>query len=810
MAQNASPFPSYRFSSLSFMPAFLLLAAQLNAQTGTIAIGSGSLTTADFPISSCYTYNYSQQIYRADEISAASGLAGDITAIRFHHVAGAGDLGTGWNNWTVYMGGTSQAEFSGASDWVPYSQLQQVFTGTIHPVIGDWMELVLDTPFPWDGTQNVVVAIDENSPGFGCTAAWKAYNAGSGRALLFRSDPLNPDPASPPAANSGPTNLLPQIQFEGMVASCLPPVGITASQISTTSLDLMWTDNASDSYSYEIRSSGAPGSGSTGLFAVGDAASGMVATVVEGLLPNTTFFIYVRGVCNGTPSLWSYALEIRTPCEADGIPYSEDFTGSTPPAIQACLTTEALVGGTWNTTASSLPGMSGNCAHAVYDQVFPPDAWLFTTGLSLQGGTSYRLSYQYGNGNLATQDNLSVHYGTGPSAMDTVGMIAEHLSISTVDALTNTVDFTPEDTGVYYIGFHYFALPGGNPGQMFLDNINVDAVPTCAEVTDLSAHATGLNTGSVSWSAPAEPPLNGYDVYFSTSTAQPNAATTPDFTAVPDTSLLFSGLAEGELVHIWVRSRCTNTDQSAWTGPVDFTPGTFQIGQGSDADGSYPINSCYTYNYSQQIYLASEYNGSTTITHIRFNYQGGSSDPSPWSQWTVYMGNTVQADFNSSTDWVPFAALEQVFSGTVTPMAGSWMDIALDAPFTWDGTSNIVVGIDENSDGSSCTAQWASFQSGSSRGLLFQNDALNPAPSSPPPANHGPDGAIAQIQFVGGTPVVCDVIPTPGATTGPSSICPGIVFTLGVENPNATNGITRQWQTSTNGSTWADATGIGT
>mgnify|MGYP003381995027 CR=1 FL=1 len=799
---------SYRF--LHLLPVFLLFAAQVNGQTGTITIGNGSVTTPDLPINSCYTYNYSQLIYLADEITATSGVAGDITAIRFHHVAGADDLGTGWNDWTVYMGSTVQAGFSGTSNWVPFTELQQVFSGTVQPVIGNWMELMLDTPFPWDGVQNVVVAIDENSPGFGCTAAWKAYNAGSERALLFRSDPVNPDPASPPVANIGPSDILPQIQFEGAVASCLPPSGLTVEHITPTSLDLTWTDNASDSYSYEVRSSGGPGSGSTGLFAAGNVVSGLAATPVESLLPNTAFFIYVRGTCDGSPSLWSYAVEVRTPCEADGIPYTENFGGSTPPAIPACFSSEAVVGGMWNTTAASLPGMSGNCAHAAYDQVFYPDAWLFTTGLNLQGGTSYRLSYQYGNGNLATQDNLSVYYGTGRTALDTIAMIAEHLSISTVNTLANTVDFTPDDTGVYYIGFHYFAMSGGNPGQMFLDDIHLVLSPTCEQVLELTAFATGLDAGSVSWDAPADPPADGYDVYFSTSTVPPDAGTTPNFTAVPGISQPLTSLAEGIPVHVWVRSRCSDADQSTWAGPADFTPGTYQIGNGPDADGSYPINSCYGYNYSQQIYLASEYNGSPTITHIRFKYQGGSADPSSWSNWTVYLGNTGQAAFNSQTDWVPFPSLEQVYTGTVTPVAGSWMDITLDAPFTWDGTSNIVVAVDENSVGFNCTAQWSAFQTGAARGLLFQNDAINPAPASPPHANQGPDGAIAQIQFVGSAPVVCDEVPMPGATTGPGSICPGILFTLSMGNPTTTNGISRQWQTSTNGSIWADAPGAST
>ncbi len=68
MALNVSRSRKSPYQALRFLPVFLLFAAQVNGQTGTITIGNGSLATPDLPINSCYTYNYSQLIYLADEI----------------------------------------------------------------------------------------------------------------------------------------------------------------------------------------------------------------------------------------------------------------------------------------------------------------------------------------------------------------------------------------------------------------------------------------------------------------------------------------------------------------------------------------------------------------------------------------------------------------------------------------------------------------------------------------------------------------------------------------------------------------------
>ena len=180
--------------------------------TTTVQIGNGIETSENFPIYTCYGFNYSQQLYLGSEILAGGGGAGYITKVRFFY-AGSVAYST-WNDWTVYLGNTTKTEFTSDIDWVPVSSLSQVFSGIIpDPVEGTWLELVLQTPFYYSG-DNIVVAIDENTYDYNCTAQWGSFDSGSPRGLLSYDDVTNPDPNSPPSANLSFEYHIARIQFE--------------------------------------------------------------------------------------------------------------------------------------------------------------------------------------------------------------------------------------------------------------------------------------------------------------------------------------------------------------------------------------------------------------------------------------------------------------------------------------------------------------------------------------------------------------------------------------------------------------------
>jgi hypothetical protein len=274
--------------------------------------------------------------------------------------------------------------------------------------------------------------------------------------------------------------------------------------------------------------------------------------------------------------------------------------------------------------------------------------------------------------------------------------------------------------------------------DVLLDEVQVIQAPTCFEPATLPATNIAPTSATLNWTvplAPAPAPANGYEYYYSTSSTPPTAATAG--TANPGTSANISSLTSGATYYWWVRSVCSAADKSPWVGGNAFTPG--QIGGGTATHAFLPVYSCSAFNYSQQIYLASEIGAAVGtnnyITAIRFFVSTTAAAQANYNQWVIYMGNTVQTDFASTTSWIPSSSLTQVYSGTLPTMtAGTWVEIPLNTPFLWDGVSNVVIGVDENSTGTSCTANWGSYSAGNNRGMIYYNATTNPDPANPPAA----------------------------------------------------------------------------
>lgn len=122
-------------------------------------IGEGTITNPIFPMgwysNNDAKYTYTQQIFTAQELSE-QGVSGDIFSIAFQY----GGTAQTKSPVTVWLGHTSQQSMD--YNWIPSTQMQQVFNGTVQLENG-WVSVTFDSPFAWDGTSNLVVAFLNNS-----------------------------------------------------------------------------------------------------------------------------------------------------------------------------------------------------------------------------------------------------------------------------------------------------------------------------------------------------------------------------------------------------------------------------------------------------------------------------------------------------------------------------------------------------------------------------------------------------------------------------------------------------------------------
>lgn len=128
---------------------------------------------------------------------------------------------------------------------------------------------------------------------------------------------------------------------------------------------------------------------------------------------------------------------------------------------------------------------------------------------------------------------------------------------------------------------------------------------------------------------------------------------------------------------------------------------TVTIGDESSGVTAYilPVNMYFNYSLTQQIYTAEEINmpDGGTITAISFDY--ASTGAFSVDGIEVYMKNVSKDHFESSTDMVEVSSSDRVFSGDFSASGAGWATITLDAPFHYDGTSNLLVCLYDPTEG---------------------------------------------------------------------------------------------------------------
>ena len=130
-------------------------------------------------------------------------------------------------------------------------------------------------------------------------------------------------------------------------------------------------------------------------------------------------------------------------------------------------------------------------------------------------------------------------------------------------------------------------------------------------------------------------------------------------------------------------------------------PGTITIGEGEHYT-DLPLTAQYKYALSQQVFLAAEINHvKGKIWSIAFRTEKGDLT----RKYNVYLTHTNESSM-SSYSWQPVTEADCYFSGEVMFASGQWNIIYFDKPFEYDGKSNIVVTVDDNSG---VAAGWGSL-----------------------------------------------------------------------------------------------------
>lgn len=163
---------------------------------GFTAIGTGT-TTQLIPIYAYYAYSYSQTLFYASEIPF-----NNYSLEKIYYYWNGVQNATNSNLWTIYVGHTEKTAFTITTDWVPLTALTEVYSGEVDlPATAGWIEIVLDTPFTYLNSFNLVIAVDENEAGTNSGSAKFLGTATSSVRSLLRNSSTDVNPGSPSIGN---------------------------------------------------------------------------------------------------------------------------------------------------------------------------------------------------------------------------------------------------------------------------------------------------------------------------------------------------------------------------------------------------------------------------------------------------------------------------------------------------------------------------------------------------------------------------------------------------------------------------------
>ncbi|NRD22307.1 fibronectin type III domain-containing protein [Winogradskyella litoriviva] len=550
-------------STLLLFALFAML-SQVNSQ---VTIGAGNLESENAPFEAYYGYSYSQTVYLASEINAS----GNITDIQWYY-SGTTALPNS-QELVIYMAELPRTEYADTDDWEPIASFTQVYTGGITVTAGTegWVTITLDTPFAYTGTDNLVIAVEENLVDYD-NFADDFYNSqvATNRTISYYNDSTNPDPATPPTANNI-DDTIPNIILGGITQACPTPSDISASGITSDEAMLSWTEiGSSTDWNIEYNS-GADFTPGNSEEENAIAVTGTPNTTLTGLTPASTYYIYYQSNCgSGELSSWAGPLIIDTECVTFIAPYTQGFENAGD--IPLCWSNTGAeewefaddtgfdhIGDNGTITGST----ATNGYFAWVDSSGTEGPSTLTTplvdvsGLIAPALSFYEISDNEGNAN-STLD-VEVWDGAAWNSMATYNTNTSGWELKVIDLSTLTI------TGDVQARFIFSETESGDfYDDIAIDDVTFDEAPSCFNPTTLTASAITSNSAELSWSQDGSVTMWNIEIV----TAGTAATGTPTDTDISN-PYTASGLSAITGYEYYVQANC-GSELSGWAGPFAF------------------------------------------------------------------------------------------------------------------------------------------------------------------------------------------------------------------------------------------------
>ena len=634
---------------------------------GDIVIGNESSTTTSTYIPEYHYYNYSL----SEQIfTPAEIAAGTYSSISFYLTQGKSGM---TRNVDIYLKETSKSEFTSTSDWESASGAQLVYSGSYSPAEAGWMTIDFNSNFTYSGTDNLMLIFYDKTGSYVGSpyATYKTSpSAASNMSLYKYQDATGIDPMNMTIAGT-------RLSVHNVIklgapcdsGSCNAPSVAIALSETEYAATLTFTDvNGESNPTYGI----VYGPQGFDPATAGTTVSPINANdyTITGLQMLTDYDVYVYAICSGV----------------DGRKVRYSFT---TPFIPNCK----------------------------------------TPILSEAGYGASNITYNTANVSWRQPGDTPLHWVVRYAATDFNPLTAAATDYTEMTVTNSNANLTGLVAGTtYYIYVKSVCVLSPLDESPWSATYSFTTT-TCDAPTAVAATDVTNSTAQISWTSNATAWTLKYGVHgFDPDMEGTEVACTTN-------SIELTGLDAYTTFDVYVKSNCTATDESDWSSVVTFRTACPDGGDvdivGLTAGTQYtlPANTYFGYSYTQQIITADEIPSAGNIDGVSFSYAYSSPNTAETSV-NIYIGTTDKSSFASSSDFVDPASLTLVYSGSMVCQEG-WNNFLFNAPFVYDGSSNIVIAVDENASSYSGSAyKFNTMTTSSPMALAYYSDSYNPDPTS--------------------------------------------------------------------------------
>ena len=441
-----------------------------------------------------------------------------------------------------------------------------------------------------------------------------------------------------------------------VAVSCEKPGALTQGEVTGTTAAFSWTKGGTEeTWQYICLPEGTEVDWADAAVQTATATS----ATVTGLNPVSNYVFYLRAKCSDDDQSTAVSAAFTTPCGAEALPFSEDFSSSID-----CWTTQSIDGST---------GIISGEFRFYYNS--NPPQYLISPELTASAKEA-KVTFDYRANSASYPETFQVGYSTTTNDVESAFTWSEETTS------TNTTAEKYEQVlpaGVKYVSIKYTA---NDQFSLFIDNFSVAEyeAPACEMPTGLAASEITANSAKIAWTSEATA------WKLQTSTDGENWTDVEGEITNPYT---LNALTENTKYYVRVCANCGANGDSEWTAAINFTTDCavkslpfategFESGVLPDCWSAASQWTIYSYpNDGHDSNTAMRFNASTTadltLPTIALN------DKAQLTFWrrsssvscSVYVndgeGETNLGDFEKSSDWTETTVDLSAYAGkTVT------------------------------------------------------------------------------------------------------------------------------------------------